>query len=47
MEKPTGYIDTAATSNTAKLPENALKYDGRKVANRKYKTRRGDPINCK
>ena len=44
MEKPTGYIDAAATADTVKPPENSLKSDGWKGTNRKYKTRRADPI---
>ena len=44
MENPTVSIDTAATSDTEKVPENSLKSDGWKEVNQKYKTRRGDPI---
>ena len=43
-ENPTGSIDTAATADTVKPPDNALKSYGRKGAKRKYKTRRADPI---
>ena len=43
-EKPTGSIDTAATADTAKPPDNALKSYVRKGAKRKYNTRRADPI---
>ena len=44
MEKYTGSIDTDATSDTAKIPNNASKSDGSKVANRKYKISISDPI---
>ena len=44
MENLNGSIDTAEISDTEKLPENALNSDGWKGANRKYKTRRADPI---
>ena len=44
MEKPTGPIDTTTTDDTEKLPKNAWKSGGWKGANRKYKTRRADPI---
>ena len=44
MEKPNGSIDTTTTPNKEELPNNDLKYDGWKGANRKYKTRRADPI---
>ena len=43
-DKPTGSIDTSKTSDKAKPPENASKPDGWKGENRKYKTRRSDPI---
>ena len=44
MEKPNGYIDTAATADTAKPPNNASESDEWKGVNQKYKTRRANPI---
>ena len=35
MEKPNGSIDTTTTPNKEELPNNDLKYDGWKGANRK------------
>ena len=44
MDKPTGSIDTSTTADTAKLPNNTSKSDGKKLAKQKYKTIRADPI---
>ena len=44
MKKPTGSIETTATSDTAKPPNNALDFYGWKRENLKYKTGISDPI---